>query len=241
MQLFPAIDLRGDRLVRLREGKPGEEFSYDLTPVAWAERLVASGASYLHVIDLGAAFGEAASTASLRDVLSSVAVPTQVGGGIRTLDRVRELLDLGATRLIMSTKALQDHTFLCEAVGLAGPAGVVVALDFRGGKVGVQGWQEERDVHLARLGERFRALGLELLLVTAIERDGTFEGPDVGLWRTVAAQTGMRVMGAGGIGDVTHLERIAQERFPALAGVVVGRALVEGHFSLEEALEAFGR
>jgi phosphoribosylformimino-5-aminoimidazole carboxamide ribotide isomerase len=140
--------------------------------------------------------------------------------------------------LILSTRALQDQAFLCDAVALAGPEGIVVALDFRGSKVGVKGWQEEQDVDLAALGEQFRSLGLRLLLVTAIERDGTFEGPDITLWRTVAEATGMAVMGAGGIGDLGHLKRVKQERFPSLEGVVVGRALVEGHFSVEDALAA---
>jgi phosphoribosylformimino-5-aminoimidazole carboxamide ribotide isomerase len=236
MHLFPAIDVRGNRLVRLREGNPGEEFSYDHSPAAWAQHLVEKGATFLHAIDLGAAFGEEPSTHSLRDVVSSVNVPIQVGGGIRSLERVRELRDLGAHRLILSTRALQDQAFLRDAVALAGPAGIVIALDFRGSRVGVKGWQEEQDVDLAALGEQFRSLGLQLLLVTAIERDGTFEGPDIALWRTVADATGMSVMGAGGIGDLDHLKRVREERFPSLAGVVVGRALVEGHFSVEDAL-----
>jgi phosphoribosylformimino-5-aminoimidazole carboxamide ribotide isomerase len=236
--LFPAADIRGGRLVRLREGKPGEEFSYEQTPRAWVEGLVAGGASFVHVIDLGAAFGEPPSLETVREVVAAAGVPAQVGGGIRTVDRVRELLEAGARRLIMSTRALEDAAFLRTAVRAAGADRIVVALDFRGGRVGIRGWQEERDVDLASLGRSLRELGLGVLLVTAIERDGTFEGPDVGLWRRVAAETGMAVVGAGGIGSLDDLRRVRAQRFTALEGVVTGRALVEGRFSLGDALAA---
>jgi phosphoribosylformimino-5-aminoimidazole carboxamide ribotide isomerase len=236
MILFPAVDVRQDRLVRLREGNPDEEFSYRLSPLAWAEALVEAGATFLHMIDLGAAFGEAPSTESVRAVVRNARVPVQVGGGIRTLDRVGELIDLGAHRLIMSTRALQDPSFLEAAVARAGADAIVIALDFRGARIGIEGWRDAIERDLREAGERFRALGLGRLLVTAIERDGTFEGPDVELWRRVAAQTGMRVMGAGGIGSLDDIRRAVRHRFPELEGVVIGRALVEGRLSLPDAL-----
>ena len=240
MILFPAVDVRGDRLVRLREGRPGEEFSYDLSPGAWASSLVERGAEFLHVIDLGAAFGEEPSRKAVREILEKVSVPVQVGGGIRSGERIKELLAEGARRVIVSTRALKEESFLREAVEIAGPEGVVVALDFRDGVIRVGGWLEEFSGKPERIGEVLRSVGIERILVTAIDRDGTFSGPDIALWRRVSEAVGLSVIGAGGIGTLEDLRRTARESFPALEGVVVGRALVEGKFTLEEAVSALG-
>ncbi len=233
---IPGIDLRGGRMIRLLRGELAEEFSYEPTPVDYAAALVQAGARYLHVIDLGAAFQEPPSTAAIRAIIARAGVPVQVGGGIRTEERLAEVLDAGADRVMLGTKALTDPGFLERAAAIAGPARLMAGLDFKGGKIAIDAWRATIDADPARLGASFRAHGLERLLVTAIDRDGTFLGPDVELWRAAARATGMRVIGAGGIGSMQDLETIKAADIAGLEGVVAGRALLEGRIDLPAAL-----
>jgi phosphoribosylformimino-5-aminoimidazole carboxamide ribotide isomerase len=239
MMLIPAIDLRGGRAVRLVKGEADKECAYDRAPTEFAAEFVGAGARYLHVIDLGAAFGEAPSTEDVRAIIARAGVPVQVGGGIRSLERVRELLDMGADRLIVGTKALGDPAFLEAAVRVGGAERIMVSIDIKDGKVGVDGWRTTTDFDGAALGARFRTHGIARVLVTAIERDGTFLGPNIDLWLDVARATGMRVIGAGGIGSLRDLARVRDARSRALEGVVAGRALLEGRIPLREALAIF--
>jgi phosphoribosylformimino-5-aminoimidazole carboxamide ribotide isomerase len=239
MMLIPAIDLREGRVVRLLQGEPDKEFSYERTAVDFAGEFVDAGARYLHVIDLGAAFGTTPSTAEIRAIITRAGVPVQVGGGIRSLERLKELLDAGADRLILGTKALTDPDFLDRAVAIAGPARIMVSLDLKGEKVAIDGWRTTIDFDGAACGEAFRARGIARLLVTAIERDGTFLGPDIETWEAAGRATGLRVIGAGGIGSLRDLEKIRDARCLMLEGVVAGRALLEGKIPLRAALAIF--
>lgn len=242
MLFIPAIDLRGGRMIRLLRGELAREFDYDeLAPADYAAALVEAGARYLHVVDLGAAFQEPPSSAEIRALIARAGVPVQVGGGIRTEERLEEVLDAGADRVMLGTKALADPAFLERAAAIAGPARVMVGLDFKAGALAVDAWRATMDADPAALGARFRALGLERLLVTAVDRDGTFLGPDIELWRAAAQSTGMRIIGAGGIGSQEDLEKIKAADLPALEGVVAGRALVEGRIELSAALRLFAR
>ena len=241
MRLIPGIDLRGGRLVRLVRGELAEESVYEASPDRYAAMLVEAGARYLHVVDLGAAFGEPPSTAALRAIIARAGVPVQAGGGIRSEERLREVLDAGADRVLLGTRVLADPEFLERAVAIAGPARVMPGLDFKGGKLAVDAWRATIDAYPAALGARFRAQGLERILVTAIDRDGTLLGPDVELWRAAAAETRMRVVGAGGIGSMEDLEKIKAAAVPGLEGVVAGKALLEGRIDPAAALRLFAR
>lgn len=239
MMLIPAIDLREGRVVRLLRGEPDKQFSYERAAVDFAREFVGAGARFLHVIDLGAAFGSAPSTAEIRAIIACANVPVQVGGGIRSVERVRELVEAGADRLILGTKALTDEEFLDRAVAAAGPGRVMVSLDIKAGKLGIDGWRTTIDFDGPKLGGALRARGIPRLLVTVIERDGTFLGPDLDTWEAVGRSTGMRVVGAGGIGSLHDLEKIRGARPSVLEGVVAGRALLEGRIPLPEALAVF--
>lgn len=239
--LIPAIDLREGRVVRLLRGEPDKQFSYDRAAVDFAREFVDAGARYLHVIDLGAAFGSTPSTAEIRAIITCAGVPVQVGGGIRSVERVKELLDAGADRLIVGTRALTDEEFLQHAIDAAGPARIMLSLDMKGGKLGIDGWRTTIDFDGPKLGGALRARGIPRLLVTVIERDGTFLGPDLDTWEGVGRSTGMRVIGAGGIGSLRDLEKVRDSRPGLLEGVVAGRALLEGRIPLREALAVFER
>jgi phosphoribosylformimino-5-aminoimidazole carboxamide ribotide isomerase len=220
MIVIPAIDLRGGRAVRLRRGDPSEETAYDEDPVAVARRFQDEGARRLHVIDLDAALGEGDNRETVREICRSVVVPVQVGGGIRSMEAVQEVVDDGASRAILGTVAAADTSFVGHAVEEFAER-VVVAVDVRGGHVMTNGWREEGPV-LAPAIAALDAAGAPRYLVTAIARDGTLEGPDLTLYRQVLGLTDRPVIASGGVrnaDDVWALRELGCE------AAVTGKAL----------------
>jgi phosphoribosylformimino-5-aminoimidazole carboxamide ribotide isomerase len=239
--LYPAIDIRGGKAVRLLQGDYARETTYDADPVDAAKRWADEGAEFLHVVDLdGAKAGEPRNLESVRRIASTVECPIQVGGGLRDADSVAAVLDAGAQRVVIGTAALRDPEFLDAALAAHGEA-VVVSVDARDGKVALAGWVETSDVDVAtavaELGER----GVARFLCTAIEVDGTMEGPALGELSRIAAATDARVIASGGVGDLSHLEALAKLDAPNIEGAIVGRALYEHRFTVSEAIEALGR
>jgi phosphoribosylformimino-5-aminoimidazole carboxamide ribotide isomerase len=233
--LYPAIDIRGGKAVRLLRGDYERETAYDADPVDAARRWAGEGARFLHVVDLdGAKAGEPQNLDSVRRIAAAVECPIQVGGGLRDAASVAAVLDAGAERVVIGTAALRDPVFL-DAVLAAHGERVVVSIDSRGGKVSLSGWTETSDVEapsaVAGLGER----GVERFLCTAIEVDGTMEGPAIDQLNEVAAATSAQVIASGGVGDLSHLERLAADAAPNVEGAIVGRALYERKFTVAEA------
>jgi phosphoribosylformimino-5-aminoimidazole carboxamide ribotide isomerase len=237
-RVFPAIDLRGGRCVRLVQGKRTQEICYDADPVEAAVRWVGEGAECLHVIDLGAAFGEGDSRASVLAIAARGAVPVQTGGGIRDEETVAKLLEGGVARVILGTRAFQDPEFLSRMVERHGPRCVMVSLDVLGDRVRISGWERESGLGIEDGIPLVERAGVERLLVTATDRDGTLSGPRVDLIRRVLDGSRCRVVAAGGIGKLADVEAVLAVGHPRLDGVVIGRALYEGTVSLREALEA---
>lgn len=235
-RIFPAIDLRGGRCVRLVKGQRDEEIDYGGDPVAVARRWEELGAECLHVIDLGAAFGEPDSTEVVLEIARAVDVPVQTGGGIRDSERMLRLLDGGVARVILGTRAFRDPEFLAQAVEAHGRERVVVGLDCDGDRVKVAGWEEESPLDVLAGLSLVRGAGVRHLLVTAIDRDGTLSGAREDLLRRVLDTEGVRVVAAGGIGTLEHIREVLELRHPRLEGVVVGRALYEGTVELAEAV-----
>jgi phosphoribosylformimino-5-aminoimidazole carboxamide ribotide isomerase len=238
--IYPAIDLRGGRVVRLVRGAADAEIGYGDDPGASARRWVAAGAACLHVIDLGAALGEPDSTAAVLAVARGVDVPVQVGGGIRDRERVEELLAGGAGRVILGTRALREPAFLRQMVAAHGAERVVLAMDVAGGRVRVAGWTEESSLDLEGGMELAERSGVRHVLVTAIDRDGTLSGPDLelaGETLRLALARGLLVVAAGGIGALDDVRALLDLGSPALEGVVAGRALYEGTVDLGEAVK----
>ncbi|HET9677306.1 MAG TPA: 1-(5-phosphoribosyl)-5-[(5-phosphoribosylamino)methylideneamino]imidazole-4-carboxamide isomerase [Solirubrobacterales bacterium] len=240
MILYPAIDIRGSKAVRLLQGDYDRETAYDADPVDAARRWAGEGAEYLHVVDLdGAKGGEPQNLDAVRRIAAAVGCPIQVGGGLRNPESVAAVLEAGAQRVVIGTAALRDPEFLDAAISAHGER-VVVSVDTRGGKVSLSGWTETSDVDapaaVAELSER----GVQRFLCTAIEVDGTMEGPAVEQLNEIAAATSGQVIASGGVGDLSHLERLAVEAAPDIEGVIVGRALYERKFTVSEALAALG-
>jgi phosphoribosylformimino-5-aminoimidazole carboxamide ribotide isomerase len=236
--LYPAIDIRGGQAVRLLQGDYARETAYDADPVDAAKRWAGEGAEFLHVVDLdGAKAGEPRNLDAIRRIAEEVGCPIQVGGGLRDADSVAAVLEAGAARVVIGTAALRDPQFLDEALETNGDA-VVVSVDTRGGKVSLSGWTETSDVEAPEAVANLTERGVSRFLCTAIEVDGTMEGPAVDQLNEIAAATTAAVIASGGVGDLSHLEALARRAAPNIEGAIVGRALYERNFTVTEGIAA---
>ena len=232
-ELYPAIDLRGGRCVRLYQGDYGRETVYSDDPVAQAQAFAAAGAPWIHVVDLDAArSGEPANRAAIAAIAAAVDVPVQVGGGVRDDAAAGALFAAGVARVVIGTAALEDPAFVRR---VARDHRVAVGLDVRGREVAVRGWVEGSGRDLHDVAVSFADAGVEALIVTQIARDGTLEGPDVDGLKALLTATDLPVVASGGVGTLDHLRTLASYD---LAGVIVGRALYEGRFTVADALKA---
>jgi len=233
---IPAIDILGGQAVRLKQGSYDEVTVYADDPVELAERWCREGAGMLHVVDLdGARDGAPVNTDLVREIARHAPVPVQSGGGIRDIAAVGLLLDSGVDRVVIGTAAVTDPEFLDDTLESFGPERLVVALDSRRGKVSLSGWLEDSDVTPAELAAQLDSRGVEHFLVTAIEVDGTMEGPDLELLDLVSSRTSAPVIASGGIGSLGDLEDLVALGGEVISGVILGRALYEEVFSLSAA------
>jgi phosphoribosylformimino-5-aminoimidazole carboxamide ribotide isomerase len=240
VDLFPAIDLRGGRCVRLYQGDYGRETVYGDDPVAQAESFAAAGAPWIHVVDLDAArTGEAANRAVVAAIAAAVDVPVQAGGGVRDDAAADALLAAGVRRVVVGTAALADPAWV-RRLAARHPGRVAVGLDARGRDVAVHGWTEGSGRDLVDLARGFDDAGVAALVVTEIGRDGTLAGPDLGQLGDVLAATRLDVVASGGVGTLADLRALAALDVGGrhLAGAIVGRALYEGAFALPDAVAA---
>jgi phosphoribosylformimino-5-aminoimidazole carboxamide ribotide isomerase len=238
LTLYPAIDVRAGRAVRLTRGDFGAETVYDDDPVAVARAFAAVGAEWIHVVDLDAArTGVPANLAVVEAIAAAVRCPVQAGGGVRSLEAAGALLLAGAARVVVGTAAVEQPSLVDDLV-VAHPGRVAVGLDARGREVATRGWAEASGHDLVDVAVGFEDRGVAALIVTEISRDGTMAGPDRDQLAAVLAATGLPVVASGGVGGLGDLAALAALRAAGrgLAGAVVGRALYEGRFTLAEAL-----
>lgn len=240
MILYPAIDIRGGQAVRLLQGDYERETTYDADPVDAALRWAGEGAEYLHVVDLdGAKAGSPRNLEAVARIAAAVECPIQVGGGMRDEGSVAALLEAGAARVVIGTAAFRDPAFLDAVVGEHGER-VVVSADAKQGRIALQGWTEAGEEGVVEAVAALGARGVARFLCTAIEVDGTMEGPALGELREIAAGTEAQVIASGGVGDLSHLEALAElgATTPNLEGAIVGRALYERKFTVAEGIAA---
>lgn len=238
MLLYPAIDIRGGKAVRLLEGDYERETTYDADPVDAAKRWAGEGAGFLHVVDLdGAKAGEPRNLEAVRRIAAAVECPIQVGGGLRDPASVAMLLEAGAARVVIGTAALRDPDFLADALAEHGER-VVVSVDAREGRVSLSGWTETSDVDVVSAVESLSERGVARFLCTAIEVDGTMEGPAIEQLHEIATATTSQVIASGGVGTLGHLEQLAATAPPNLEGAIVGKALYERKFTVAEGIGA---
>lgn len=243
MELYPAIDLRGGRCVRLRQGDYGDETVYGEDPVAVAISFVAAGVRWIHVVDLDAArTGEPTN----RDMVGAIAaavspggVTVQSGGGVRSRAAAEALWDAGVTRVVLGTAAVEDPDLVVE-LARSRPGGVAVGIDTRDGEVAVRGWVSGSGVRTADVLARLGDAGAAAVIVTDIGRDGMLVGPDLAGLGAVLASTDLDVIASGGVGSGADVEALAALRAGGrgLAGAIVGKAIYEGRLSVREAVAA---
>lgn len=237
MIIFPAIDLRQGRCVRLRRGRPDAETLYSDDPVAVAERWMREGAQWLHVVNLDGAFG--VSSPNLRiagQIAASVEVPLQFGGGLRTLADIEKALGLGITRVILGTVALHQPQLVAQAIERFGPERIMVSIDAQDGRVAAHGWRELSDLEAVDLARRMRDIGVQRVVYTDISRDGMLTGVNVPATERLARESGLRVIAAGGVASLKDIQMLKAAEESGIEGVVIGQALYTGAISLPEAL-----
>jgi phosphoribosylformimino-5-aminoimidazole carboxamide ribotide isomerase len=235
--LYPAIDIRGGRAVRLLQGDYERETAYDDDPAEAAARWAGEGAEFLHVVDLdGARAGEPRNLEAVRRI-AALGCPIQVGGGLRDRASVEASLEAGAERVVIGTAALRAPEFLAGALDEHG-ARVVVSVDARNGRVALAGWTEAGEKRAVEAVAELSARGVGRFLCTAIEVDGTMAGPAFDQLNEIAAGTEAQVIASGGVGELAHLEALAREAAPNVEGAIVGRALYERRFTVAEGIAA---
>jgi phosphoribosylformimino-5-aminoimidazole carboxamide ribotide isomerase len=236
MLVIPAVDLKNGRCVRLRQGRMDAETIYSDDPVAMAQGWVDQGATWLHVVDLdGAVDGEPRNLPVIERIVKTVPVPVQVGGGIRTVDRIERYLGVGVARVIIGTLAI-EQPLLAADICRRFAGRMAVSLDARDGQVALKGWQESAALDYLGIARQIEAWQPTVLIFTAIQRDGTLEGPDLPRLQALLSAVSLPVIVAGGIGHLDHLQSLVPLATDGLSGVIVGKALYEGLVTFREAL-----
>ena len=240
MTVYPAIDLRGGRCVRLLQGAFERETVYGDDPVAVARGFEAAGARWLHVVDLdGARAGHPVQHELVARICAAVHIPVQLGGGLRDRAAIEAAFATGASRVVVGTTAAHDPD-RCGELCAAHPGRVVVGLDVRGGQVRVAGWTEAATPDPLALARRVAMLGAAAIVYTDIARDGTERGPDLERTSAIARAAGVPVIASGGIGSLDDVRAVAARAADGVAGMIIGRALYTGAIRLEDALAAAG-
>lgn len=236
--LFPAIDLRHGRCVRLEKGEADRETVYDTDPFRVAEKFAAAGAEWVHVVDLDAAFGEGSNRNLIRELAQRTKLRVQTGGGLRSEADLEEVLGDEVERAVIGTAAVEDPDLVERAVKRWGAERIAVGLDARGRKPAVRGWREESGVDLYELGRTLADRGAQTVIYTDIERDGMLAGPNLAGSRELATATGLQVIVSGGVSRPQDLEAVgrAARENGGIVGVIVGKAIYEGRVSVAGAL-----
>lgn len=243
MLIIPAIDLKNGRCVRLTEGREESATIYTGDPVEVALEYESAGARLIHVVDLDGAFLGAASENqnTIRRIARSVSLPLEVGGGVRTLDDIRNLLDtVGARYVILGTLAIENPDALAKAVSEFGDA-IIVGIDARGSRVATRGWTETTKSDVFDLARQAASFGARRIIYTDIARDGRLEGPNLKMTREVARASGVRVTASGGIASLEDVVRLRALADDGVDSAIIGKALYEKRFTLKEAIGAASR
>ena len=234
----PAIDSRNGRCVRLTEGKFECETVFAEDPAEMAVRWADAGAEYLHVVDLdGALAGQSANTEVIKRILAKVKIPVQVGGGIRTLENIENMLALGVARVILGSVAVRNPELVREACQQF-PSKVVVGIDAKNGEVAVEGWGIGGGIGAVELAKKMAAVGVEHIIFTDISRDGMLSGVNVEATAELAKASGIKVIASGGVSSLADIKALQARAADGIEGCIVGKAIYTGALDLKEALAA---
>jgi len=238
MIIFPAIDMRNGKCVRLLQGRAEHETIYFEDPVAVGEQWQSEGAEWLHLVDLDGAMSSGTDNRGFaKKIFRTLRIPVQFGGGVRSMSDLQELLEAGASRVILGTAAVEDVDFLSKALARFSDR-IVVGLDARDGLVATKGWKQVEQLEVLEFAASLSGKGVHRIVYTDISRDGTLTGPNFEATRRVAEKSGLKVIASGGISSLEELRRLKLLEVCGVEGVIIGKALYEKKFSLKEALEA---
>ncbi len=237
MIIFPAVDIKDGHCVRLLQGKKEEVTVYGQDPARMASEWERQGAQWVHVVDLDGAFsGVPRNREIIRAMVENLSIPFQLGGGIRDLETARGYLELGVSRIIIGTAALDNRQLVVSLLDEFGPERVIVGIDARDGMVAIRGWEDLTRVTALEMAGEMKALGVKRTVYTDISRDGVLQGPNLPAIKAMAEGTGLAVIASGGVStiqDIANLRGIS-----GVEGAIVGKALYEGRMTLVEALKA---
>lgn len=237
MEIIPAIDLHGGKCVRLWRGERARETIYSDNPAEIARKWQDSGAGRLHMVDLDGAFaGKRINAAAIKDVVSALAIPVQLGGGIRDRETVHSTFNLGVSKIILGTIAVQKPELVHELVEEFGDC-ILVGIDARDGMVAVEGWTESSSMKAVDLALQMQELGVAEIIYTDIARDGTLEGPNFTALKEMAKVLSIPLIASGGVSSLDDLRRLKELEHLGISGVIVGQALYTGNIRLKEAIK----
>lgn len=236
MIVYPAIDLRGGKVVRLREGDPNQQTTFSDDPLATAQKWLDEGAEWIHMVNLDGAFSTANDNLPILEKVAKLKVNVQFGGGLRTLEDMQKAHDLGASRVVIGTLANQNPAAVSQAIERLGSEAVCVAMDARDGKVTTHGWTEQTDLTPIEFGRLMQARGVVHALYTDVNRDGSLMGVNLRQTVALARNTGLTVIASGGISRMIEIQELAYSG--VIGGVIIGMALYKDEISLREALIA---
>lgn len=237
MQLYPAIDIKNGQCVRLRQGQFQDVEVYSQTPAKVAKQWESLGATYLHLVDLdGALAGRSVNEDTIKDIVKEVSIPIQVGGGIRTIKDIESKLNLGVTRVIIGTKAVENPAFIKEAIHNFGADRIVIGIDAKDGMVAIEGWEKVSNYNAVTLGLQMKEIGVKTIVYTDISKDGMLQGPNIEHTKVMVDTTGLDIIASGGISSLIDLEKLTSIK---VQGTIIGKALYEKHFALNDAIELF--
>lgn len=237
MLIYPAIDLKEGQCVRLVQGRAEDKTVYSQNPAQVARSFEEQGAAFLHVVDLDGAFeGRPVNLEAIRAIAAAVSIPFQVGGGLRTRDNVLTLLEAGANRVIIGTRAVTAPEFIAELIAEFGAERIVLGIDARDGMVATEGWVETSSLEAAELGCKMKELGVIHSVFTDVSRDGLLQGPNLASIREMALKTGLKIIASGGVSSLENIRELKSLEALGVSGAIIGKALYEAKIMLSEAL-----
>lgn len=238
MRIYPAIDIKNGKCVRLRQGNFDDMTVYNDNPVEVAKEWIKNGASYIHLVDLdGAKEGSGVNSDIIKEIVNLSDVPVQTGGGIRTIEDIENKLALGVRRVILGTVAVKNPEIVKEAVEKFGDA-IAVGIDAKNGMVAVSGWEEVSEVSAVDLCVKMRDYGVKTIIYTDISKDGMMGGPNIEATKEIVDATGIDIIASGGVSGMNDLENVAKIN---AHGAIIGKALYTGAINLKEAVDRFER
>ncbi len=240
MLIIPAIDLQQGKCVRLAQGRKEAATIYDGDPVDVAKSFELAGAHMLHIVDLDAAFSDRGSSNRrlLREIIQAIEIPVQFGGGLRNSDDVKEVIELGVTRVVIGTLAVESPETLAELVHIFGSDYIAVGIDAKDGEVMVRGWEQDGKMRAVELAHAVAKAGVERIIYTDVARDGMLTGLNIEQTVLVARDSGLKVTASGGVSSLDDIKRLNELSGFGIDSVIIGKALYEHRFTLKEASQA---